>query len=109
MSFDKSAFFAAIKPKTSDYTVDGFGAVHIAQLSVTEVEAIRGGVATDDAAKKEIGLRFVVYAVVDDDGARVFSDDDLDQLRASSNESIEALAAAVLKLNGLLKDDTAPN
>lgn len=108
MSFDKSAFFAALKPKVSDVTVEGFGAVHIAQLSVLEVEAIRG-VATDDAAKKEIGLRFVVYAVVDDDGARVFSDDDLDQLRASSNEAIESLATAVLKLNGLLKDETAPN
>lgn len=108
MSFDKSAFFAALKPKTSDVAVDGFGTVRIAQLSVAEVEAIRK-VATNDDAKKEIGLRFVVCAVVDDDGSRVFSDDDLDQLRASSNEAIEALATAVLKLNGLLKDEAAPN
>jgi hypothetical protein len=108
MSFDKSAFFAALKPKTTDYTVDGFGAVHIAQLSVAEVEAIRNAAKTEDA-KKEIGLRFIVLAVLDDDGNRVFSDADLDQLRASSNESIEALATAVLKLNGLLKDEAAPN
>lgn len=108
MSFDKSAFFAALKPKVTTVEVEGFGAVRIAQLSVAEVETIRG-VATDDAAKKEIGLRFVEYAVVDDDGARVFTDDDLDQLRASSNEAIEALATAVLKQNGLLKDDAAPN
>lgn len=108
MSFDKSAFFAALKPKTSEAAVEGFGTVRVAQLSVSEVEEIRK-VATNDEAKKEIGLRFVLAAVVDDDGSRVFSDDDLAQLRASNNGAIESLATAVLKLNGLLKDEAAPN
>jgi hypothetical protein len=109
MAFDKSAFFAALKPKTIDEPLDGFGIVRMSQLSVTEIDSIRSACSSDDA-KKELGLRIIISTVVDGDtGARVFSDDDIEQFRVSSNEAVEALATKALKFNNLLKDEAAPN
>jgi hypothetical protein len=102
--FDKAALFAALKPKAAEVTVDGVGAVRIAQLSVAEVEAIRK-LTEKDEAKKDLGLRFVIKAVVDEDGQPLFADSDLEDLRATSNTAMEALATEVLKHNGLLKDE----
>jgi hypothetical protein len=107
-AIDKAALFAAIKPKTAEVNVGGFGAVRIAQLSVSEVEAIRGTMKNDEA-KKEIGLRFIIRSVVNEDGSQVFADEDIEQLRGASNAAVEELAASVLKLNGLMKDEAAPN
>lgn len=108
MAFDKSAFFAAIKPKAEQLTVDGFGAVNIAQLSVSVVDALRATLKAADQSDK-FGLRLVVLSVVDDDGSQVFSDDDLPSLEASSNQAIELLVEKALEVNGFRKAADAKN
>ena len=45
--FDKAAFLQAIKPKTTDVDVEGFGPVKLKQLSVAEVEAERAKLKED--------------------------------------------------------------
>ncbi|MGI4849320.1 MAG: hypothetical protein ACRYGK_14445 [Janthinobacterium lividum] len=104
MPFDKASLFAALKPKTSAVPVEGFGDVQIKQLAVSEVEAIRAQLKKDND-NDSFGLRLLTASVFDDDGAAVFSEADLPEIRASSNEAIEKLVTGVLELNGFRKAD----
>lgn len=108
MAFDKSAFFAATKPKVEQVNVDGFGAVNLAQLNVADVDALRKSLNASNESDK-FGLRMLLLSVVDDDGARVFGDDDLPSLEAASNSAIEALVGKTLEVNGFRKAADAKN
>ena len=107
-AFDKKALFAALKPKTEHITIDGFGEIGIAQLTVAEVEALRSSIKQDGKDDK-FALRLVLASVVDGDGARVFSEADLPDLEAASNEPIEKLVAKTLQVNGFSKAPEAKN
>lgn len=100
--FDKAALFAALKPKTSKVTIDGFGELTLRQLSVAEVESVRAKL-KDDKESNRFGIGMVVMSVIDDDGVAVFSDADVPELIASGNAAIDILVSQTLTLNGFIK------
>lgn len=109
MAIDKAALFAALKPKTEQVTIEGFGTLGIAQLAVSEVDRLRALLKADGQDDK-FGLRLVVACVVDDEGARVFSEnEDLAALEASSNQAVDLLVSKALEVNGFRKAPDAKN
>jgi hypothetical protein len=107
-AFNKSALLAALKPKTERVTIDGFGEVGIAQLTVAEVEALRASLKKDGQDNK-FALRLVLASVVDEDGARVFDEADLPALEAAGNAPIESLVNKTLQVNGFTPKADAKN
>jgi hypothetical protein len=103
-NFNKSNFLAAIKPKAQPFDVEGFGPVSISQLTVAEVENLRAGM-KNDGNTDQFGLRLVLMAVVDEDGAHVFDDTDLPALQSSANATLESLVGKALEVNGFKKAD----
>lgn len=103
MSFDKNALLAALKPKTQTVAVDGFGNVNAKQLSVAEVNGIRAKLKDAGDSNDAFGLNLVVLSFVDDEGAAIFTDDDMSALSASSNSAMESLVTVALELNGFKK------
>lgn len=99
MSFDKSALLAALKPVVKDVDVQGFGLVHIKQLSVSENDIVRAA-AKPDGSPSAFGLRLVLASVVDDEGQPVFTEADMQILGEASGTKIEALVNHVLEVNG---------
>lgn len=107
-TFNKSALFAALKPKTQKVPVAGFGDVAMVQLTVDQVEALRADLKKTDKID-EFGLRLVQATVVDSDGNRVFDDADLASLKTSSNEAMDLLVSEALRVNGFRKSAEAKN
>lgn len=102
ISFDKAGLLVALKPKTAPLNIDGFGNVGIMQLSVAEVEELRSALKKDDKTD-QFGLSMVVLSVVDDDGNRVFTEDDVPELRSASNAVMDTLVGKTLEINGFRK------
>jgi hypothetical protein len=109
MSFDKAALFAALKPKSAEHEVDGFGKVQLRQLSVKEVDAIRAEIKKEQKEKEDgkdtFGLRLVVLSLVDAEGSRVLSMDDLPELEESSITLMDGLVGKALEVNGFRKPE----
>lgn len=105
---DKAAFFAGLKPKAQTVEIEGLGSVRVVELSVAEAESIRDVLKTEEG-KGNFGLRVVIRSVRDEDGAALFTDADIDQLRSLQNGKLEKLTDSILKINGFLKDEAAPN
>lgn len=100
--FDKAALFAALKPKTSPIEIDGFGILTIKQLSVAEVESAREKIKGGEKGES-FGLTLLVMSVVNDDGVRVLSDDDIPAMKEAGNDAVDKLVAKALELNGFIK------
>ena len=108
MAFDKTAFFAAIQPKTEVTTVAGFGDVILKQLKVIETDAMRANL-EDSGDSNQFGIDLLVQSMVDDAGNQIFTSDDVSALKNSSNQPIEALIGVALDLNGFKKAVDAKN
>lgn len=100
--FDKAALLVALQPKTTSLTIDGFGDVGIMQLSVAEVEGLRFALKSDDKTD-QFGLNMVMLSVVDSDGARVFTNADMQALKSASNAVMDVLVGKTLEVNGFKK------
>jgi len=101
MSLDKTALLAALACTTRTVPVPGFGDITIRQVTVAENDAIRAGIKADPSAPhSSFGLQLLIASVVNEEGARVFSADDLPVLQASAGRKIDLLVAAVLEANG---------
>lgn len=109
MSFDKTALFAALKPKTKAVLIDGVGNLTAKELSVAQINGIRSKLKAASGSDDAFGLNMVVLSFVDDEGSPIFSDSDLATLSESSNAEVEKLVFAVLELNGFKKADDAKN
>lgn len=107
--FDKAALFAALKPKTKAVQIEGFGQLTAKQLSVGEVNVVREKLKNGDKKEDAFGLHLVMMSMVDQDGQRVFEEEDLAQLQEASNAAVDALIAAALELNGFKKAAEAGN
>ena len=108
MAIDKVALLAALKPKTVNVPVEGFGDITIMQLSVDEADALRANMKTEEE-KLKFGLKLVVKSVIDDVGNPVFTNEDLPALNASSNVSLDKIVSAALEANGFKKVADAKN
>ncbi len=107
-NFNKSGLLTALKPKTQNVAIEGFGDVAIIQLTVDQVEALRADLRKTDKVE-EFGLRLVQASVVDEDGNRVFDDADLAALKTSSNAAMDGLVSEALRVNGFRKAPDAKN
>jgi hypothetical protein len=108
MTIDKLALLAALKPKTTQTDVDGFGSVGVVQLTVGEVDALRASLKKEDKID-QFGIRLALVSVVDEDGVRVFGEDDLPALMAASNSAMDVLVSKALEVNGFKKAAEAKN
>lgn len=108
MSFDKKAFMAAMLPKTQIIEVEGFGSVTLKQLTLTESDALRASVDKDDKSSA-FGVRLVAASIVDDDGDRVFSNEEIAELSKTAEAPMTKLMDAVMVLNGYRKGNNAKN
>jgi hypothetical protein len=106
--FDKAALLVALQPKTATLAIDGFGEVGIMQLSVAEVEGLRSALKNDDKTE-QFGLNMVVLSVVDDEGSRVFTNDDMQTLLSASNAAMDVLVGKTLEVNGFRKTTDTKN
>jgi hypothetical protein len=107
-SFNKAAFLKALAPKVQRLSVEGFGEVGIAQLTVAEVDALRANLKKGEGDSK-FALRLVLASVVDDDGNRVFDEADLPQLEASGSAAVDQLVKQTMQLNGFTPKAEAKN
>lgn len=98
---DRDRFFQRPPvPKTTEITIDGFGTVKARKLTAAEVETIRKSYGSDDKALA--GFRFIVTrCVVDDDGDRLFKDEDADKLREVDFDVVNAIASAIVEFSGI--------
>ena len=107
---DRERFFKAVATETKDVEVPGFGTVRLKQLS--DIERFRNydsWVRDDDGEiikerQDNLPYRLVILCsyLIDDDGttgARLFEDDDLVNLAASSTAAIIGLIQAAVDLN----------
>lgn len=101
---DKATILASLGKRTVVRDVTGVGPVRIRELSAPDVARIRD--ATGDK-KEDFGFRLVLESVVGDDDTPVFTDADLDDLRAAAQSRIGALITAVLDINGFSADEQA--
>ena len=109
VNFNKSALLAALKPKTQTLAIEGFGDVGIVQLTVLQVDTLRTTL-DKEGKSDQFGLRMVQLSVVDpEDGAQVFTEDDLVSLQASSNLAVDVLVLKTLEANGFKKAEDAKN
>ena len=100
--FDKSALFAALKPKMQTVTLEGFGELSVMQLSVRQVEALRADVKKDDTTDN-FSLRLVQLCVFDAQGQQVFDAADITAMQDFSNSGMDELVNHALIVNGFQK------
>lgn len=110
-TFDKDAFFTALAPKTfpvvDDVSIptefkDLFVKLKMKQLTVEEVDLTRAALNISND-KESFGIQLVVACLVDENGDKVLSTDDLAKIKSSRNDLIEKLVGTALEINGLLK------
>lgn len=108
MKLDLSAF----RPKTEIVEIPERGSVRVRELSISQRNAIT------ERSKKEEGEGGVPLFVllcaqgwVDDDGNRIFGDDDLDKLGEISAGVVDTIAQAIMALSRVKsdKEDTEKN
>src|SRR5690606_20573137 len=92
------------KPRTIDIPLEGGRTVKARKLTQAEVETLTKRYATPDKALE--GLRYTVCrTVVDDDGERVFSDEDQARMADVDFDVIQAVASGVVGCSGLGERD----
>jgi hypothetical protein len=72
------------------------GSVYLRVLSAADQVALSDGVEA-----KDMPLLVLVHCIVDDDGQRIFGDDDVDELGQEQFPIIMRVFAAAAKINGL--------
>lgn len=104
---NREQFLARAKsPQTTEITVGDEAEGHkvrARKLTQAEVETIRKRYATDEKALE--GFRYIVSrCVVDEDGKRLFTDDDAARLADIDFETIESIAMRVMQFSGMRVD-----
>jgi hypothetical protein len=99
---DREAFFNR-KARTSTVTLDDGQTVHIRKLSQGEVETI--GKKFKDESRQIEGLRFIVArCVIDEDGKRIFADDDANKMTDIPFDDIHSIAHEAMRFSGMKAD-----
>src|SRR5262245_10678688 len=98
---DRDKFLSRPKElKTTEITLSDGATLRIRKLSQQEVETIREKYAGDEKALE--GMRFIVTrCVVNDEGERVFADDDQAKLLEVDFDDIQLIASEAVEFSGL--------
>ena len=101
----REAFFQKPeKPRTIDIALEDGRTFKARKLTQAEVETLKKRYATADRALD--GLRYVVCrTVVDDDGDRIFTDDDQSKMADVDFDVIQTIASEVVEFSGLGERD----
>ena len=82
------------------------GAVRLRSLTGAERDAFETSIVQgNDRNMRNIRARLVVLCIVDDEGNRVFKDNEAPALGKKSAKALDTLFAVAQKLNGLSNDD----
>ena len=97
------------------------GTVRVRGMSGTEREAFeesrlrekpsgnraarRAGNTTTEFVRKNLRAQLVAWCVIDDLGARLFSDDDIPMLNSKSGAALERIVDVAMRLSGMGDDD----
>jgi len=95
------------KLKTTEVDVEQWGgSLLVKKLSVAERDEL-AEYYSDQSTAQNAALQTIVRAVVNEDGSRMFSDDDLNLLASQDAEAITALYTGILEFNGIVKKEGA--
>lgn len=102
---NREAFFhKPEKPRTIDIPLEDGRTFKARKLTQAEVETLKKRYATADRALD--GLRYVVCrTVVDENGDRIFSDDDQARMADVDFDVIQTIASEVVEFSGLGERD----
>lgn len=108
MAINKSDFIKKRPRKTQIVASAGLGGdVIISVLSAAEKEAFENWVSSNgDVKSGHIRAKLVSLSVLDDSGARMFTDDDLGSIGDQPADAIMELFDAILALNAFTKKDS---
>lgn len=107
----KSSILAANDLKTHDVAVPEWGGtVRVRSFTGRERDAFESSMVRGDGKDRKVDLtnmraRLVGLCVIDETGARVFSDDEIDLLGAKSGAALDRVFAVAQTLNGLSNAD----
>lgn len=96
--------FAAKHRRYADVDVHGFGTIRVQSLSEKERSSLEVAAGQDPASLRS---RMIAAAIVDQDGNRVFSDAEVDQIGEVDFRVTLALADAVAEHCGGIREDAA--
>lgn len=104
---NKEAILAADDKKTEDIEVGEWGGtVRVATMSASERDKWEAETYGDGKPKTEdFRARFVALCLVDEKGARLFSDKEVGELGKKSAAALQRVFAAAQKLNALTTDE----
>jgi hypothetical protein len=103
---NRDEFFAkkATKPKTDDATLPDGSVMKVRKLSQAEVEHLTKNYSSSPGKSAE-GLRYIVVkSAIDDEGKRIFQDEDISQLAEMDFDIVKTIASKASELSGLKLD-----
>ena len=108
MVLDKSAILSALKLKTEEIEING-GSIIVSEIGAADYIKLW----TDPANQTDGEIDMVkftpallAYTIVDENGSRIFSDDDIKELSRSAHAPFLKIAEAAKRLNGLIGDES---
>lgn len=103
MVLDKAGLLEELKLNTEEVPL-GKGTVIVSEISAVDWDEL---ISSDEyrvdgkVVEKKIQPALIARAVLNEDGTRMFSDDEAGQLALSAKKPFRALVQAVMRLNGL--------
>jgi hypothetical protein len=101
---NKSAILLAEDLKHEDVEVPAWGGtVRVRVMTGTERDEFRASIASDDGGVPvgKFAAALLVATCIDENGARLFTMEDMDQLAEKSAASLDGPAVVAMRLNGL--------
>jgi len=110
MNLDRDSLLGMFKAKTVAHELEPGKQVLLRELTVAQIEDARAENKAHEAeataaGSKPIpfGVRLLAWSLVDGDGQRLLTSEDVTKLRESGNQHVEFLVGKVLELNGFVK------
>lgn len=92
-----------LKPREETLDVSG------RKVIVRELQEDADRIGMQGAGEQEMVYRFVVRCVFDEEGQRIFTDDDLPAIKAAAASRLGPLMRAVIRVNALSVDEEEKN
>ena len=104
MMLTREAFLSALVvefPKHENIEVPGLGMVKVKKLNAGEQDAFE--VANSEAKAKDFRARMVAHTCINEQGARLFSDEDIPSLTLFDADVLDPIVEAALRINRFTK------
>jgi len=101
MTVKTDLLLAALQPRAEQLTFHGVEVVVRELATAADTEAFRDGA--------DAQFKFLTRCVFDADGQPLFTDEQIPALKSASRAKLLPLLEAVMRVNGLLAEDTEKN